>query len=84
MAVEGEAEGTKVSKYYQVTAGEWVQPIRKGYKLACCDCGLVHRVNFKIVKRGKINKIQFQAFRDEKASASLRRGVKYKGLRLPK
>ncbi len=29
-------------KYAQVYSGEWVQPVRKGYKMGCCDCGLVH------------------------------------------
>lgn len=22
----------------------------KGYEITCCDCGLIHRVDFKIVK----------------------------------
>jgi len=25
--------------YPKVNSNEWVQPIRKGYKMACCDCG---------------------------------------------
>lgn len=61
-------------KYKQVVEGEWVQPIRKGYKMACCDCGLVHTVNFRIHK----NKIQLQAFRNNRATGQHRRNKKYK------
>lgn len=34
----------------------WVVPKMKDYKMACCDCGLVHNLDFKIgkiIKRGK-------------------------------
>lgn len=55
--------------YPKVQDGEWVQPILKGYKMACCDCGLVHKINF----RTKYGKIQFQAFRDKRATGQKRR-----------
>lgn len=33
---------------------EWVSPIMNGYKMQCCDCGLIHEVDFKIVRfKGK-------------------------------
>ena len=52
----------------QVEAGEWVQPVRKGYLMKCCDCGLVHRMNFRLVKYGdNKHKIQMQAFREDEA-----------------
>lgn len=60
-------------RYKKVQAGEWVQPIRKGYKMRCCDCGLVHRLNFRLVKHGLGHKIQFNADRDERATAAIRR-----------
>lgn len=62
-------------KYDEPKAGEWVQPIRKGYRLMCCDCGLVHTINFRIHK----GKIQFQVFRNNRATAMARRH-KFKGL----
>ena len=37
----------------------WVQPVMKGYLLACCDCGLVHRLDFRIHN----GRIQFRAQR---------------------
>ncbi len=46
---------------------EWVMPIPKGYLMKCCDCGLSHRLNFRLVPYGKGKvKIQFQAFRIER------------------
>lgn len=55
--------------YYQVTEGEWIQPRRRAYKMACCDCSLVHVLNFRIVKGA----VQLQAFRDKRATATMRR-----------
>lgn len=42
-------------QYPSVTPGEWVQPVKRGYKMACCA------------------RVQFQAFRDNRATAALRR-----------
>lgn len=61
-------------KYKPVTEGEWIQPRRRGYRLECCDYGLVHRLNFRLVKSlngGSV--IQFQPFRDKRATAQVRR-----------
>lgn len=35
---------------------EWIKPRMKGYQMACCDCNLVHTLDFKIVRRGKVFK----------------------------
>lgn len=61
--------------YKHPKAGEWVQPVCRGYKMACCDCGLVHKMNFRVVKYadGKRTKVQFQAARDNRATAMIRR-----------
>jgi len=42
-----------------VKDGEWIQPRMRGYLLGCCDCGLRHRMNFRLYG----GHIQFQAFR---------------------
>lgn len=52
--------------------GEWIQPKRKGYKLACCDCGLVHKVDFRLFKR----KIQLRVVRDNRSTGQVRRHMK--------
>lgn len=49
--------------------GEWVQPVREGYKMQCCDCGLVHRVDFRI----REGRVQFRVFRDSRATGQIRR-----------
>ncbi len=28
---------------------KWINPIMKGYLLKCCDCGLVHELDFKVI-----------------------------------
>lgn len=63
----------RLKKHYdQVIAGEWVQPVRRGYRTACCDCGLVHVWNFRIYR----GRIQYQAFRNNRATAAKRRTKK--------
>ena len=41
-------ENKKVD-FYNVPKNEWQMPIEKGYKMACCDCGLVHSIDFKVI-----------------------------------
>lgn len=60
-----------MARYKSVQDGEWVQPVRRGYKMACCDCGLVHTLNFRI----EAGRIQFQASRNNRATALSRRRV---------
>lgn len=57
------------TRYERPEAGEWIQPVRKGYKLACCDCGLVHTLDFRVSK----GRIQFRVFRHNRATATMRR-----------
>jgi len=63
----------KKSKYLYVNDGEWIVPKRRGYKLICCDCGLTHRINFKLVKTPIGNQIYFQAFRENRVTGQIRR-----------
>lgn len=58
-----------MAKFKKVIEGEWEQPIIKGYKMACCDCCLVHTMDFRIYK----GKIQLRAFRNNRSTAQLRR-----------
>jgi hypothetical protein len=59
-------------KYPIVKDGEWVWPIMEGYKMSCCDCGLVHKVDFKITD----GKIWLKMSRDYRATAAIRREIK--------
>lgn len=56
-------------RYEQVVSDAWIQPIRHGYRAACCDCGLVHVFDFRIYK----GRVQFRAFRNERCTAAVRR-----------
>ncbi len=51
---------------------EWIQPVKENFGLCCCDCGLIHDVDFRI-KKGKI---QFRARRNRRATAAKRRKMK--------
>ena len=57
--------------YEKPKTNEWVQPVRRGYKMACCDCGLVHDMDFRI-KQGRI---QFRVRRNNRSTAGIRRGM---------
>ncbi len=35
---------------------DWQFPVMERYRMACCDCGLVHDVQFKIVRTTKPDK----------------------------
>ena len=63
-----------MSRYTQVYDGEWFRPVMRGFKDACCDCSLVHTVNFRIVN----GHVEFQVFRDARATAAIRRSMKKK------
>lgn len=58
--------------YEKPKAGQWVQPIRRGYKMACCDCGLVHTMDFRIYR----GRAQFRAIRNERSTGQMRRHMK--------
>ena len=60
-------------RHHRVKDGEVVQPCMKGYKMACCDCGLVHRIDFFVVKHGRGYKVQLVPHRDNRATTAVRR-----------
>lgn len=62
-----------MKRFHQQTDGEWIRPL-PGYLMACCDCGLVHRVDFRI----KDGEVQFRAFRRVKDTAERRKQKRVK------
>lgn len=65
---------------------EWIAPRMRGYNMACCDCGLVHEMQFTVIKRSKQQKkgyttgkpikgarVVIRARRNKKDTAMLRR-----------
>jgi hypothetical protein len=59
--------------YPLVKSGAWISPIKTGYRMECCDCGLVHRIDFRHIPHGCGRKIQLRAFRDEEATITRRK-----------
>ena len=57
-------------KYKQPEEGEWVRPNMDGYKMACCDCGLVHILQFRVED---LDTIEFRAFRNNRSTGQMRR-----------
>jgi hypothetical protein len=55
--------GAKVRRFKPIAAeigtrkwSEWITPIMRGYLMACCDCGLVHEIDFKALEVKKQRK----------------------------
>ncbi len=46
---------------------QWVRPVRSGWTCVCCQCGLRHKLDFKLVKVGRVRHIEFRARRGRKA-----------------
>lgn len=59
----------KHKRLVKVKDAEWVQPVMRNYIMGCCDCGLVHRVDFRIVG----DKVQMRASRARNYTARQRR-----------
>jgi hypothetical protein len=58
-----------MTTFERPSALQWVQPVRRGYKMAYCDCGLVHRMDFRVVE----GRVQFRVARDNRSTAMKRR-----------
>ena len=52
-----------------VKDGQWVMPTpQRGHLMACCDCGLVHRMDFST----RDGKVIFRAYRAPRLTARRR------------
>jgi hypothetical protein len=59
-----------VSKRFQMPRdGEWLRPVANRYTVACCDCGSVHKVDFRIVD----GHVELRAYRAPRETRLLRR-----------
>ena len=36
--------------YRVISYGEWTRPRMRNFREQCCDCGLIHRLDFRIVE----------------------------------
>lgn len=62
--------------YKQTSTGwtVWIQPKMRMYKMQCCDCGLVHNMQYRM--HG--GRIQFRVQRNNRSTALARRHRKPK------
>lgn len=52
---------------------EWISPKMRGYLMKCCDCGLVHEIDFRIVRyEGASRMSDFKVVRDRNVQTHLR------------
>lgn len=58
-------------KYEPFEDGEWMYPKRRGFRFMCCDCALIHEMDFKYEK----GKILLRAKRDNRATGQARRKI---------
>ena len=57
-------ENAGLPQFPPVEAGEWVRPPEdEMFKMQCCDCGLIHDLEFAI----QDDRVIFRAFRDGEA-----------------
>jgi len=59
-------------KYETTERDKWIRPIKTGYKMACCDCGLVHEIDFKI----EDDRVWIRSRRNNRSTAMIRRYMK--------
>lgn len=55
----------------------WIRPKRRGYKLCCCDCGLIHDTQFRLRPSPNGGRyIEYRAKRNNGATTAQRRHIK--------
>jgi hypothetical protein len=69
-----------MTRYHQVIEKEenggwsdWQAPTPLKYKMACCDCGLVHDLQFRVGKVTAVKKDGYFTF--ERVSTGLKKGM---------
>ena len=53
-----------------IVGDDWVVPTKKAHEEMCCDCGLVHIIDFRINEYGQI---EYRVMRDDRTTAKIRR-----------
>lgn len=61
--------------YRLLEPNAWERPQHRDYRLRCCDCGLVHQMDFRIVRVQGRGAVEFRMRRNPRATAANRRGV---------
>lgn len=55
---------------------KWLYPIPRKYKMACCDCGLVHTIQFEVIEQTTKETVEagfrYRVLRDPKMRVRMR------------
>jgi hypothetical protein len=60
-------------RYHQVVDGGWIRPKKRKFREMCCDCCLVHGLDFGVVD----GEIEFRARQNNRATSAARRRFKF-------
>lgn len=66
----------------KVKSNEWQMPVMDNYRMGCCDCGLVHNIDFKVIdendheKEIKGVRVIIRARRNNRSTAQIRKYLK--------
>jgi hypothetical protein len=78
--------------YDVIGYGEWIRPRMRDFREQCCDCGLIHRLDFRIVDdrkgvrappaKGRSRpssrlRVEVRTRRDDRATAAARRSFRF-------
>lgn len=63
-------------KYPQQYDGDRVRPVMRGYRMRCCDCSLIHVLDFYIVRHKGRLVVEFRVRKHNRATAAARRKKK--------
>lgn len=69
----------KKKETYETVPDGWFEVARRGNKIACCDCHLVHTVDVRVtdVEGRLLPKIEMRMRRDGRATGAMRRPLKF-------
>lgn len=65
-------------EYKSLSDGEWTELDNEDHKIACCDCGLIHKLEGKVTD----NKVSIRFFRENRSTGQYRRHNKIKVRRI--
>lgn len=63
-------------RYGEPDEGEWIVPVRNGWRDACCDCGAVHEVDFRVAPHGRGHRVMLRFRNHSSATAAMRRHMR--------
>jgi len=68
-------------RYDEPEENEWIWPKRIGWRHACCKCGAVHDVDFRLVRVGRGRRIHIRFRTNRRATATMRRHMQKASVR---